>query len=239
MAKPSPPIFSCMQIKDISLKIGPVQVLKNVSFRIPEGSISAIVGPNGAGKSTLLKVISGFLQPDTGEVILDGVSNPGFYERLKLISYLPETVEMYPELRVREFVEFVENSTRVKSSHLISWLGIEDVWDKRISHLSKGYKQRLKLYFALHRRTKYALLDEPFDGFDPLQIRKISELIRKMQDEGRNFLLTIHNLSYAEKICDYIIILRGGEVVTSGYVDELKEKFGSPDLEGVFIKAIA
>ena len=226
-----------MQIRNISFKFGPIPVLKNVSFQVPDGVISAIVGPNGAGKSTLLKVISGFLQPDTGEVILDGVPNPGFYERLKLISYLPETIEIYPELRVREFVEFVENSTGIKNLQLVQWLGIEDVWNKRISHLSKGYKQRLKLYFALHRETKYALLDEPFDGFDPLQIRKISQFIRKIH--GRNFLLTIHNLSYAEKICDYIIILKDGEVVTSGYIRELKEKFGAGDLEDVFVKAIA
>jgi ABC-2 type transport system ATP-binding protein len=215
-------------------------VLNDISIDIPAGAVAGIIGPNGAGKSTILKIITGFEQSDSGDLIFEERKLSSFDEKVALFSYMPEHLELYPDEYVADMIAFMQNTTQHKDKTLIETLGLYVVMSKKIKQLSKGYRQRLKLLFALSNRKKIVVLDEPFDGFDPIQLENILTLIRKENTNGRSFILSIHQLSDAEKICDYYILLNEGELVAQGTIEVLQKKFGREDgsLEQLFMAAL-
>lgn len=219
---------------------GGVPVLDNVSFEIPEGTVTGIIGPNGAGKSTLLKIITGFETPESGQVQLMGKKVTSFYEKMSIVSYMPEYIEIYPEYYVFDFIDFVFSATRHKDTGLVTALNLGSVGSTKIKNLSKGYKQRLKLLIALANTKPLLVLDEPFDGFDPIQLLDILELVKAENRKGRTFLLSIHQLGDAEKICDYYILLSEGRLVARGSIEELRKDFGTGEsrLEEIFMAAL-
>ncbi len=215
-------------------------VLEDVTFEIPEGSIAGIIGPNGAGKSTVLRIVTGFETADRGKVRFRDRKISSFREKTALFSYMPERIEIYPGYRVRDFIAFIEKATRFENPELIETLRLGTVWHKKIRNLSKGYKQRLKLFTALSNRKPILVLDEPFDGFDPIQLGAILDLLRQENAGGRVFFLSIHQLSDAEKICDYYILLNEGRMVAQGTLETLRRKFGheTSTLEAIFMAAL-
>jgi len=215
-------------------------VLNDISFDIPKGAVAGIIGPNGAGKSTILKIITGFEQSDSGDVIFEEKKLSLLDEKVALFSYMPEHLELYPDEYVADMIAFMQNATQYRDDALIEALGLNTVMSKRIRQLSKGYRQRLKLFFALSNRKEIVVLDEPFDGFDPIQLENILALIRKENANGRSFILSIHQLSDAEKICDYYILLNEGRLVAQGTIEVLQKKFGRKDgsLEQLFMAAL-
>ncbi len=144
--------------------------LNKVSFKVPEASITGIIGPNGAGKSTLLEIISGFQNPDFGQIYLYNKPLGAFCEKKSVLSYMPERLNLYPDYYVCDFIKFIQKATKYVDMDLIEVLNLGKVRDKKIRYLSKGFHQRLKLFFALSNRKKILVLDEPFDGFDPIQL---------------------------------------------------------------------
>lgn len=139
---------------------------------------------------------------------------------------MPESLQIYPDYYVEEFIRFINSSTDYVYKDLIEILNLDEVKSKKISHLSKGYHQRLKLFFALSNRKKIIILDEPFDGFDTIQLIEILEFIKSENRRGRTFLLFIHQLYDAEKICNYYVLLNEGRVVAEGSLEKLKRRFG-------------
>ncbi len=214
--------------------------LNDVSFKVPEASITGIIGPNGAGKSTLLEIISGFQNPDSGEIHLNDKPLKTFYEKRQFFSYMPECLLVYPDYSVRDFIKFIHKATNYVDRDLITMLHLGEVMDKRICHLSKGFHQRLKLFFALSNRKKVLILDEPFDGFDPIQLIDILKFIKAENQKGRTFILSIHQLHQAEKICTYYVLLNEGKVLTGGNMQTLQQTFNGNNisLEEIFIKVI-
>lgn len=229
-----------LNVQDITKRYRQADSLRKVSFDIPDRSIAGIIGPNGAGKSTLLRIIAGFENADSGELFVDGRQLSSFTQKKRLFSYMPEQLDIYPEYRVTDFVAFIHRSTGYANDGLLEALHLPSVADKRIGCLSKGYRQRLKLYFALCNRKKIVVLDEPFDGFDPIQLMEILDLIKKENDEGRSFIISIHQLHDAEKICDYYVLLDEGRVVADGDMASLRQKYGddSATLEQLFMRAL-
>ena len=229
-----------LNLNNISKKYSKTIVLNKISFKIPKGSITGIIGPNGAGKSTLFKIIAGFENPDSGKIYLKDKVITSFNEKKKLLSYMPEYLEIYPYYYVSEFIQFIQKTTGHIDGELIKTLNLMNVMNKKIIHLSKGYRQRLKLFFALSNNKKIVILDEPFDGFDPIQLREIIKLIKSENRNGRTFILSIHQLHDAEKICNYYILLDEGKLIAKGNMKTLIKKFGkdSPSLEQMFIRAI-
>jgi len=215
-----------------------ILALKGVSFSIPGGSIAGLIGPNGAGKSTILKIIGGLLPQDEGDVYIMGRRNPPFYQRARLLSYMTEGLQPYPDLKVGEFANFVSGGFE-QGREYAEALGLSSVWKKRIKALSKGYTQRLKLFCALANEKKLVVLDEPFEGFDPIQLLDILNLLKKENFMGRTFVLSTHNIGYAERVCDYFVLLKEAEVVEEGDFEALKGRYGSSSLEEIFIKALA
>ncbi len=229
-----------LRVEKVSKSYRGELVLDNVSFEVPEGTIAGIIGPNGAGKSTVLKIITGFESPDAGAVHFRGKEINSFRERMLLISYMPEYVEIYPDYRVCEFIEFIHRATGYRNAELLAMLNFGSVAAKKIKNLSKGFKQRLKLFVALSNTRSFLVLDEPFDGFDPIQLLEILKLIEKENHKGRTFLLSIHQLGDAEKICDHYILLNEGKVIAQGTIERLKKDLGIDDgtLEDVFMAAL-
>jgi len=214
--------------------------LNKVSFKVPEGSITGIIGPNGAGKSTLLEIISGFQNPDSGQIYLYNKPLGTFYEKKSILSYMPEHLDLYPDHYVCDFIKFIQRATKYVDMDLIEVLNLGKVRDKKIRHLSKGFHQRLKLFFALSNRKKILVLDEPFDGFDPIQLIDILGFLKSENQKGKTFILSIHQLNLAEKICSYFVLLNEGGVLAKGDMATLKQTFGQDkiSLEEIFIETM-
>ena len=229
-----------VELRGITKKYKRDFVLKKITFSIREGLITGIIGPNGAGKSTLFKIITGFEFQDEGEIFIRGKKVKYFKDRKKYISYMPEIMVLYPEYYVYEFLSFFHSIIGFSDKELLNSLSLEEIYSKKIKFLSKGWHQRLKLYTALLPEKPLIILDEPFDGFDPLQMREIINTIKNKNKDGISFILSIHQLSDAEKICDYYILLDSGELVAIGTIDELAETYSvkTKNLEKIFLKAL-
>ena len=229
-----------IKINNITKRYFKTVALNRVGFEVSEGSITGIIGPNGAGKSTLLDIISGFQNPDEGEIYFHDRPLMAFKEKRKILSYMPEHLEIYPDYYVDEFIQFINAATKHIDTDLIEILNLAKVKNKKIRYLSKGYHQRLKLFFALSNTKKIMVLDEPFDGFDPIQLIDILEFVRSENRKGRTFILSIHQLYDAEKICNHYVLLNEGKVVTQGSIQTLKQTFGEDNssLEQIFMRAI-
>ncbi len=229
-----------LTISNITKRYFRTVALNQVSFKVSENSITGIIGPNGAGKSTLLDIISGFQNPDEGEIYFNDRPLMLFKEKRKILSYMPEHLEIYPDYYVDEFIQFINAATRHIDTDLIEILNLAKVKNKKIRYLSKGYHQRLKLFFALSNTKKIMVLDEPFDGFDPIQLIEILDFIKSENRKGRTFILSIHQLYDAEKICNHYVLLNEGKVVTKGSIQTLKQTFGEDNssLEQIFMRAI-
>jgi len=227
-------------LKNISKHYSGNTVLSDISLEIPKNSVTGILGPNGAGKSTLLKIITGFEFPDSGTVFIENSEVTNFSGRKEHISYMPEKMTLYPSYFVEEFLRFYHSAIGFHDDELLQLLSLQKMYAKKIKHLSKGWHQRLKLYLALCTAKPIIILDEPFEGFDPLQMQEITRLFKSRNSAGFSFLLSIHQLSYAQKICDYFIFLNNGKIVAEGSYQTLAEHFSAAkeNLEEIFLKVL-
>jgi ABC-2 type transport system ATP-binding protein len=194
--------------------------VQDVSFRIEKGEIVGLLGPNGAGKTTLLRILTGFFQPTSGKILVDGLDGQTqSLELRKRIGFLPETVPLYDELSVRQFLSFSGNIKGLAGSALdteidrvVSACGLNEHKPRRIRHLSKGLKQRVGLAQALINNPPIVILDEPTTGLDPTQIVEVRNLIKDLAGQ-RTVLLSTHILPEVSQICERVIIVNQGRVV--------------------------
>jgi ABC-2 type transport system ATP-binding protein len=203
----------------------------DVSFQVGSGEILGFLGPNGAGKTTTMRMITGFLAPTAGTVTLDDLdvtASPIAAKRR--LGYLPETLALYPEMRAKEYVRFRAElcgvpsrdvAARVKEALAVCF--VEEVADKPIGNLSKGYRQRVGLAGALVHKPQVLVLDEPTVGLDPRQIVKIRDLIRDLKKD-HTILLSTHILPEVELVCDRILIIDKGKIVATGTPDTLRSQ---------------
>jgi ABC-2 type transport system ATP-binding protein len=213
--------------------------IDGVTFSAVAGEILGIIGPNGAGKTTLLEAIAGLLPVNSGEVSWRG--DPLHLGRRRdVLFYLPDGVRPYQDQSALQVVSFVGKVFR-RSEADIRWtieaLGLEPVLRKRVHALSKGYARRLMLTIGLLAPHEFLLMDEPFDGFDLRQTRDVMGVLRQQAARGRTLILSIHQLSDAERVCDRFILLSAGQVRGSGGLAELRAQTGLPNgsLEEIFL----
>ena len=205
--------------------------VSDVTFRAEDGEILGFLGPNGAGKTTTMRMITGFLAPDAGRVTLDGLdvgSSP--IEARRRLGYLPETLALYPEMRVREYVAFraglcgvARRDVAGRVDEALFTCFVDDVASQPIGTLSKGYRQRVGLAGALVHGPKVLVLDEPTVGLDPRQIVKVRELIRSLARD-RTVLLSTHILPEVELVCDRVVIIDRGRLVATGTPETLRQQ---------------
>lgn len=224
--------FFVIEIRHVSRRYGSVQALKDVNLKVEEGCILGLLGQNGAGKTTLLNVLTGYLAPTEGQVLIAGhdpLLEPE--EAKRWLGYLPENPPLYDEMTVREYLRFVAQlrgaERRFIPAHvdeLMELCGLAQMQNRLLGHLSKGYRQRAGMAQALCGDPDVLVLDEPTVGLDPKQITEIRALIREL---GRNHTIVFssHILSEVQQLCDRVVILDGGEV-------KLDAPVGRPDESG-------
>jgi len=229
-----------LEIQNISKKYLNKIILHNINFNIPDNSITGIIGPNGAGKSTLLKILTGFLNFDTGAIYYNSQKLELYNEKKYLFTFMPEQIQLYPDYYVYEFIDFIHKINNYRNLDVLNILQLPKVMNKKIKYLSKGFHQRLKLYFALCNKKKIVVLDEPLEGFDPIQSIKIIKLIKSENKKGRTFIISVHQLFNAEKLCNYFVLIDEGEIIVQGNLNKLKKRYGKniKHLEDIFIKAL-
>lgn len=219
-----------ISVQGVSKDFGRRRVLHQISFDIIRGEVVGLLGPNGSGKTTLMRILTGFFQPSEGKVLFDGVDLAAQPKKLKRkIGYLPERLSIYPDFKVREFLEFVAEVRKIprarrvgEISEKIERCGLGSVRKRLIGHLSKGYLQRVGLAQALIGNPEVLVLDEPTNGLDPRQTVEIRELIRELGRE-RTLMLSTHILPEVTKVCERVFILNEGRIVAQGRPDELED----------------
>ena len=217
-----------VEIQHITKFFGEQKALDNVSFKIGTGEVVGLLGPNGAGKSTLIKIITGYLSPSSGNVIINGINTQkdpiGIRQK---IGYLPENNPLYSEMYIKEFLEFIGRIYKMKAllnnriDEIIRLTGLTPEQNKKINTLSKGYRQRVGLAQALIHNPEVLILDEPTSGLDPNQIRDIRDLISAAGQE-KTVILSTHIMQEVEAICDRIIIIDKGQLVVDEPVANIK-----------------
>ncbi|HVS95709.1 MAG TPA: gliding motility-associated ABC transporter ATP-binding subunit GldA [Puia sp.] len=223
---------------------GEQKAVDSISFSIGKGEIVGFLGPNGAGKSTTMKIITGYLGADTGEAFVCGIPvSERPLEAKKKIGYLPEANPLYPDMYVREYLDFIADVHRISDKKtrlgsVIRLVGLTAESGKRLGQLSKGYKQRVGLAAALLHDPEVLILDEPTSGLDPNQIVEIRDVIRQL---GRNktVLFSSHILQEVEALCDRVVIINKGRLVADSTLSKLRlEGSGANTIRVAFREAM-
>ncbi|HWQ81175.1 MAG TPA: ATP-binding cassette domain-containing protein [Ignavibacteria bacterium] len=221
-----------IKVENLSKFYGTQQAVKDISFEVKTGEIVGFLGPNGAGKSTTMKMITTYLTPNNGSILvndIDAQENP--IDVRRKIGYLPEQNPLYQEMNVVDYLNYTAELQSVPKESIpdavkkmIKVCGLEDVKHKDISELSKGYKQRVGLAQAMIHNPDVILLDEPTSGLDPNQIIEIRKLIRDL-GKHKTLMLSTHILQEVQATCDRVIIINNGEIVADGTTDSLQKSF--------------
>ncbi len=201
------------------------QALTEVSFEVGKGEIVGFLGPNGAGKSTMMKILTGFIKPSSGEVIVDEIDVlTSALEAKKNIGYLPEHNPLYADMYVREYLHFQAAIFKVDKTQIeacIDKVGLSLEAHKKIHQLSKGYQQRVGLAAAILHNPTVLILDEPTTGLDPNQLVEIRTLIKELGKE-KTVLFSTHIMQEVEAVADKVIILNKGNIVFKTDMNQLK-----------------
>ena len=209
-----------IEVKNLTKRYGAFDAVKDINFTINDGEIVGFLGPNGAGKTTTMNMLTGYIEPTEGTIIVDGFDIEKKPKQVKeKIGYMPENVPLYKELTVREFVEYIadlrgikKNAKKEAVNKVLDETGLKDVQNKLISKISRGYKQRVGLAGALVGDPEILILDEPTVGLDPKQVVEIRNLIKSLK--GRcTVILSSHILSEVSNMCDKIIVINNGKIV--------------------------
>jgi gliding motility-associated transport system ATP-binding protein len=220
--------MSLLTLDTVSKHFGDIAAVDQVSFQVDRGQVVGFLGPNGAGKSTTMRMITQFIEPDTGSIKLDGVPlDQAGREAKRRLGYLPENNPLYPEMLVSEYLDFVGRlrelppvERRSAIDEAVGATGLEPVFHRPIGELSKGFRQRVGLAAAILHRPDLLILDEPTEGLDPNQRVEIRRLIADLGRE-RTVLLSTHVLPEVQFTCSRLLIINGGRIVADGPVDEL------------------
>lgn len=224
----------------LTKKYGGHLAVDDVSFTVEDGQIYGLLGPNGAGKSTIMNILTGYLSATSGQVTVAGHPLPEEADEAKAcVGYLPEQPPLYPEMTVREYLNFVAELKKVPRAQRKEQVlraarrtGLEKVLPRLIRSLSKGYKQRVGIAQALLGSPKIIILDEPTVGLDPAQVIEMRKLIREL-GKAHTVILSSHILSEVQAVCQQVLILSKGKLAASGTLQELTADGRS--LEEVFL----
>lgn len=229
-----------IEIKNATKKYGNNIAIKDVSFTINDGEIFAFIGHNGAGKTTLIKAIVGIHNLDNGDIIINGKSiknNP--IECKKEMAFVPDNPELYEQMKAIDFINFIcdiyEVPQDIREKNITKYaklFEIENNLNDTIESFSHGMKQKVAIIAALAHDPKVLIMDEPFVGLDPKAVFDVKEVLNKMVKEGKIVFFSTHILDVAEKLCSRVAIIKKGELLKVGKMEEIK---GDKSLEKVFL----
>ncbi len=225
-----------------------VKAVNNLSLTVNNGEIFGFLGPNGAGKTTTIRMLTGILEADEGQLSLDGISikdNPILAKRH--FSFVPDNPETFSRLKAIEYLNFICDVYKISNEDRLARIeqycerfGLKNVLNNKISSYSHGMKQKLFLIASLITDPQNWILDEPMVGLDPEAAFLAKEIMRERAQNGKTVFFSTHVMEVAEKICDRIGIIKQGELVFVGTIEELKKEHGSKgnSLEDIFIKLV-
>lgn len=230
-----------LQIKQLTKHYGTKTAVDGLTLTIQPGEIYGFLGPNGAGKTTTLKCCCGILQPDSGEVFVDGVSmQKEPLQAKQKLAYLPDDPKLYEYMTGIQYLDFIADvygvgdAARAERTRIYSErFDLNDALSQPIGAYSHGMKQKLAIISALLHAPKLILMDEPFVGLDPLASHQLKQTMRAFCDAGGAIFFSTHVLEVAEKLCDRVAIIKNGTLVRSGSIEEVR---GDASLETVFLE---
>ena len=215
------------------------RALNKVSLEVPEGSIYGLLGPNGAGKTTLLRIVNQITAPDQGSVLFEG--NPIGPEHRSMIGYLPEERGLYKKMKVGEQALYLAQlkglSRQEAMKRLKVWFNKFEIgawWDKKVEELSKGMAQKVQFITTVLHEPKLLIFDEPFSGFDPINVNLLKHEILQMKEQGATIIFSTHNMESVEELCDHITLINKSETVLEGEISEIRERYKSNTYEVQF-----
>ena len=220
-----------IEVRNVTKKYGKFYAVRNINFEVKEGEIVGFLGRNGAGKSTTMNMITGFIEPTEGDIIVGGYDIDVNPKKVKAqIGYMPEGTPLYMELTVKEFVSYMAELRRIPKAErkqavkeAIERTGLDLVKNNLVKNLSRGYKQRVSMAGAIVGNPKILILDEPTVGLDPKQVIEIRELIKSF-GKDHTVLVSSHILSEVSQICEKVIIIDKGEIIAVDTPENLNEQ---------------
>jgi ABC-2 type transport system ATP-binding protein len=235
-----------LEVKQVSKVYEGQRGVHQLDFTMERGEIVGFLGPNGAGKTTTMRMITGYLHPTAGSIMVDGASVHEQGQRVRSkIGYLPETPPLYPDMTVQSYLRFVANlrdvparEIKLRVSEMVSRLGLQGREKQLVRGLSKGYKQRLGLAGAIIHKPDLLVLDEPTSGLDPNQIIEIRDLIREL-GENHTVLLSTHILPEVSTLCNRMLIINQGQLVLDGSPQHFSSAMGDQFKVSIEVKATA
>ena len=223
---------SILIAEDIVKQYGDYTALNQVNLEIPKGSIFGLLGPNGAGKTTLMRIINQIIAPDSGTLIFDG--KPLKRADISQIGYLPEERGLYKKMKVGEQTLYLaklkgmpHNEALEKLKFWFQKLDILHWWNKKVEELSKGMAQKIQFVVTVIHEPKLLIFDEPFSGFDPINVAIIRDEILELKKGGTTIIFSTHRMESVEEICDNIALINNGETILEGAIEKIKNDFRS------------
>jgi ABC-2 type transport system ATP-binding protein len=238
-----------LQLKGIVKRYGGFTAVNGVDLTVPRGEIFGFLGPNGAGKTTTIRMVAGVLEPTVGEIIIGGddiMTHP--MQAKARIGYIPDRPYLYEKLSGGEFLRFVaglwgkdEESSEERADGLLEVFSLSDWKDELIESYSHGMRQKLLITSALIHQPELIVVDEPMVGLDPRSARILKDLFRAYANRGGTVFLSSHTLEVVEAVCDRIAIIRNGDIIAKGTMDDLRTQVdsGEAHLEEIFLKMTA
>ena len=230
-----------LEIKNVTKKYGEKTAISNISFNVNNGEIFAFIGHNGAGKTTLIKSIVGIHDFDEGDILINGNSiKKDPIKCKKMMAFVPDNPELYENMKAIDFINFVCDMYEIPQEKRITnikkyakMFEIEDNLNDTIDSFSHGMKQKIALISALAHEPKVLIMDEPFVGLDPKAVFDVKNIMNEMVEQGKIIFFSTHILDVAEKLCSRVAIIKKGELITVGNMQEIK---GDKSLESVFLE---
>ena len=218
-----------IQVQGLVKRYGDVVAVDHLSFEVEQGEMFGLLGPNGAGKTTTIRVVMDILQPDEGTVQVLG-QPPG--QANARVGYLPEERGLYRNLKVLDNLVYLaelkgvsRSSARERAMHLLERIQLEEWASRKVRDLSQGMQQRLQFVASLIHDPKVLFLDEPFQGLDPVNVERIKEFMAELHREGKAIILSTHQMSMVEALCDRILLIHQGRAVLYGPLAEIKQQY--------------
>ena len=227
--------MNILELKNVIKSFGEYKATNDVSFSVPKGSIFGLLGPNGAGKTTIIRQITNIYVPDQGSITMfDQEVGPEHQNR---IGYLPEERGLYKKVKVIDQLVYFGRlkglSSKDAEARARQWLiklEAADWAEKKIQELSKGMQQKVQFISTILHDPEFLILDEPFSGFDPVNVETIKKIIFELREKGITIILSTHVMAQVEELCDEIVLINKGKIVLNGGVREIKRSFGKNQL---------
>jgi len=219
-----------LSIDKITKQFERLKALDNVSFNVAKGQIFGLLGPNGAGKTTLIRIINRIFGPDAGSVSLENEIIKS--SDISKIGYLPEERGLYKKMKVGEQILFfakLKGMNKIEAQKSAEFwmkrLGIETWTNDKVEELSKGMQQKIQFIITVLHNPKLLIFDEPFSGFDPINVELIKKQILWLKEQGTTIIFSTHNMASVEEICERIVLINKGKNILEGDIDEIKDQF--------------